>query len=171
MKKAAIIISIAIVVFCFWLWAKGQPGPEDTTTYYLVRHAEKASEQKEDPGLSDMGRARAQKIAVILKDKKVTRLYSTPFKRTKQTLQPLAELFDLNILIYDYRDQATIAGMIADCKGKICVIAGHSNTIPQLANLLIGVEVYAEMDDSDYTKMWEIMLMGDKVIGHKVIVY
>jgi len=169
MKNAAIIISIAITVFCIWIVA--QPGQEEATTYYLVRHAEKANDGKEDPSLSAKGRERAQKIAVMLKDKNVKRLYSTPFKRTKQTLQPLADILGLKILIYDYRDAASIAGMIDDCKGKTCVIAGHSNTIPQLANLLIGKEVYAEMDDSDYTKMWEIMLMGDKVIGHKVIEY
>jgi phosphohistidine phosphatase SixA len=171
MKKAAIIIGIAMTVISFWLWTKGETGGEETTTYYLVRHAEKAVEGIEDPDLSDKGQARAQRIAAMLKDKNVTRLYATPYKRTRQTLQPLAENLDLKILAYDYRDEKSITRMIEDCKGKTSVIAGHSNTIPQLANRLINKKVYTDMDDKDYTRMWEIILSGDKVIGHRVILY
>ena len=58
---------------------------------FVVRHAEKQSESNE-PGvpLSEAGRARANKLAALLKSAGVTAIYSTDFVRTLETAEPLA---------------------------------------------------------------------------------
>lgn len=142
-----------------------------TTRYYLIRHAEKAVDGTDDPELSDEGHARARKLVSMLVDHKIERLYATSYKRTQQTLQPLADKYHLKVNIYDHQDAASIARMIADCRGKTTVVAGHSNSIPTLANTLIGQELYQELDESDYTKMWEILFTGDRVTRQKLITY
>jgi 2,3-bisphosphoglycerate-dependent phosphoglycerate mutase len=171
MKKIiqfAFQLPIFLIIFFF---SDCQLRQASTTTFYLVRHAEKAVDGTEDPGLSDAGKQRAVKLASMLKDQNVQRLYATNYKRTQQTLQPLADSLKLEVLIYDHRDAASIERMVTDCKGKTAVIAGHSNSTPKLANILIGEEIYPELDESDYTKMWEVTKKGEKVTGHKVIVY
>ncbi len=144
---------------------------KETTRYYLVRHAEKALDGTDDPDLSPSGQARALKLVSMLKDNKIEQLYATSYKRTQQTLQPLADTLHLEIRIYDHREAMDVERMIADCKGKTVIIAGHSNSIPQLANILIDEEIYQELDESDYTKMWEITKEGIKVTAHRVITY
>ncbi len=144
---------------------------EETTRYYLVRHAEKAVDGTDDPDLSPAGQQRALKLVTMLKDSKIERLYATSYKRTRQTLQPMADMYHLKINIYDHQDAESIMRMIADCKGKTTVVAGHSNSIPKLANILIGEEIYQELDESNYTKMWEITKEEGKVAEHKIITY
>ena len=162
---------ITLIVLAILSCGNFQPGKKEMTQYYLIRHAEKAANGTDDPGLSPAGQARARKLVSMLKDQKIDRLYATAYQRTQQTLQPLADKYHLTITIYDHQDPSSINRMIADCKGKSSVIAGHSNTIPHLANTLIGKDLYKELDESDYTKMWKILFSGDKVTSHKVITY
>lgn len=162
---------ITLLVLAILSCSNFQPEQKETTRYYLVRHAEKAVDGTDDPDLSPAGQARARKLVTMLKQHQIDRLYATSYKRTQQTLQPLADKHHLQINIYDHQDPSSIQRMIAECKGKTCVIAGHSNTIPQLANTLIGQDRYKELDESDYTKMWEILFTGDKLTRHEVITY
>lgn len=171
MQKQSILYLLTVFPLFIISFTNCQLPKEPTTTFYLVRHAEKAVDGTEDPDLSDAGKQRAMKLASMLKDKHVEKLYATNYKRTQQTLQPLADSLNLEIQIYDHRDAASIERLITDCKGKTAVIAGHSNSTPQLANILINEEIYPKLDESDYTKMWEVIKKGDKVKGHKVIAY
>lgn len=57
---------------------------------------------KNDSPLSDFGREQAQGLTVYLKDKKIDRIYSSPFYRVLETVYPLAkESNDLPLYI-DY---------------------------------------------------------------------
>ena len=66
------------------------PDPEPSTTVFLVRHAEKAKDDPRDPTLSDAGRRRAEALDALLVRVDVTHLFATEYKRTQQTLEPLA---------------------------------------------------------------------------------
>src|SRR5207249_2581942 len=72
-----------------------------------VRHAEKATEENE-PGvpLSDAGRARAARLAGLLKNAGVTAVYATGTDRARQTAEPLARALKLDVRIYPPRDAA-----------------------------------------------------------------
>jgi phosphohistidine phosphatase SixA len=164
-------VMITLVVLSFLSCGNFQPDKKEMTQYFLIRHAEKAADGTDDPALSSAGQARALRLVNLLKEHKIDRLYATPYKRTQQTLQPLADTHHLKINIYDHQDPTSINRMIADCKGKTCVIVGHTNTIPHLANTLIGQQRYKELEESDYTKMWDILFIGDKVTRHKVLTY
>src|SRR5688500_4636201 len=63
------------------------------TKFYVVRHAEKESANSNmtsDVPLSAAGMARAEELKELLKDKKIVRIYSTDYQRTKSTAAPLA---------------------------------------------------------------------------------
>jgi 2,3-bisphosphoglycerate-dependent phosphoglycerate mutase len=171
MKSKSLILQLALCALTALSCAEIRKDQKETTRYYLVRHAEKAADGTEDPDLSPAGQARAQKLVSMLKENKIEGLYATSYKRTRQTLQPLADTLHLEISTYNHRDAKDVERLIHHCKGKTVVIAGHSNSIPQLANILIGDEIYEELDESEYTRMWEIILTGNQVTGHKVITY
>ena len=68
------------------------PAPPETktVTVFLVRHAEKSKDDPRDPSLSAAGQQRARRLAELLAQEKITHLFSTPLKRTQETLAPLA---------------------------------------------------------------------------------
>jgi broad specificity phosphatase PhoE len=62
------------------------------TTVILVRHAEKKIEPvNPDPDLTPEGVERAQQIAKMFADAGINVIYATQYKRTTQTVQPLAD--------------------------------------------------------------------------------
>ncbi len=159
----SLIVALTVFVSC-------KSGESELTTFYLLRHAEKAVDGTEDPDLSEAGRVRAERLAVMMKGRNITRLYSTDYKRTRQTVEPLASLLGIEIRIYDHRDADAVGKMIQDCRGKVAVVVGHSNSTPRLANTIIGRDSYQDLDESEYTRMWEIVIKGD-LVEDKVLTY
>jgi len=109
---------------------------------FVVRHAEKISET--DQRLTEAGRARAARLARMLKDSGVGAVYATDTERTRDTVKPLADALGLAITLYD--TGATMAGP-ADARPFVArlrkehgndtvLVAGHSNTIPDLLKAL-----------------------------------
>jgi len=99
-------------------------------TIVLVRHAEKGTEGGKDPSLSDRGKARAKVIAGMLAGAGVTRLVSTPYKRTQETLAPLAE--KLSLKVDSEAPEKTKDLLKAAPDGAVTVVATHSNIVPPL---------------------------------------
>lgn len=128
--------------------AEGQAAPAAgekkplAATVVLLRHAEK--DEKGDavnPGLSEAGKKRAAGLAKLLSRAKVTHLFASKYRRTQETLQPLAEATGLKV----DTDQGALAARLAPRllelqSGSVAVVAGHSNTIPAIAAAL-GAEV------------------------------
>lgn len=76
------------------------------TLIYLVRHAqcignvEKRLTGYHDYELTEEGKIQAQNLAEYLRDVKFDCIFSSPFKRTVNTVQPIAEMQGLEIEIY-----------------------------------------------------------------------
>jgi len=120
------------------------------TTLILVRHAEKANDGTNDPDLTPEGVSRARHLAEILKKTSVDAVYSTDFKRTRNTVAPLAAAKNLEVKIYAPYKAAEIEKILREYGGGTVVICGHSNNIPWTANLLTGKASYQDFADSDY---------------------
>ena len=131
-----IIIYTAIAIGLAWFFES-----QATTTILFVRHAEKSADPAGDPGLSDAGRQRVAELTRQLRDADVVAgidaIYATPLRRTQETAQPIADALDLPINTYDAADTEVVLENILDKhKGKIILVVGHSDTIPELiANL------------------------------------
>ena len=125
---------------------------EKQSTYFLVRHAEKTTE-KPNPGLTDAGLARAAKLAALLDGLKIDQVMSTDYKRTQDTAAPLAKSKNLSIQSYDPNMQKDLFTDLSVFNKQNVLVVGHSNTIPKLANILIGKEAIAEYDHEDYSNL------------------
>lgn len=131
-RLQAIAIYTAIAIGLAWFFES-----QATTTVIFVRHAEKALTPTDDPALSQAGEVRAAELARQLVDADVVAgidaVYSTPYRRTVQTAQPIADALDLPINEYDPDDnEAVLATILKEHKGKIILVVGHSNTVPEL---------------------------------------
>lgn len=127
---------------------------KETTTFILVRHAEKSKDDPRDPSLSDEGKMRAQKLAQHLSPMDIQGIYSTPFKRTITTVQPIAEMKGLEVQSYNYQDSLLLQNFIQAHAGETIVISGHSNTTPVLVNQLIGEERFEWLNENEYDKLF-----------------
>jgi broad specificity phosphatase PhoE len=133
------------------------------TTFILVRHAEKENTPN-DPGLTKEGQERAQSLVRLLEKQKVDAIYSTNYNRTKNTVQPLANAKEVTIQTYQSLNTEEI---IAKYQSGTVVICGHSNTIPQLANTLLGSKKFDNFDDSDYGNILIVTVTsGEKILTH-----
>jgi broad specificity phosphatase PhoE len=136
---------------------------EDTTTYYLIRHAEKDRTDKENknPNLSFDGEKRAQKWAEYFKDIHLDAVYSTEFNRTIQTATPTAQGKKLEIKSY-YPSEMYDSIFQEATKGKTVLVVGHSNTTPFFVNKIIGEKKFETMDDHDNASLYIVTVSGDK---------
>ncbi len=116
---------------------------KQTNIIYLFRHAEPVfppyKEDPPNPPLNELGKDRAKKLAHVLGESGITHIFSTDFKRTRETVQPMADLLKLKTEIYDPYTLAEFASKLKQTHGRLAV-AGHSNTTPQLVKLLGGEE-------------------------------
>ncbi len=132
---------------------------ENITTFILTRHAEKGNDGTKDPDLSAVGTERAQSLMNLLQKTKVDAIYSTNYKRTRNTVAPLAQAKKITAEVYESFKGEEIDEMLRKYSGGTIVIAGHSNDIPWMANYLIGKEEFKTFDDTDYHNLLVISVV------------
>lgn len=116
----------------------------------LVRHAEKAS--GENPVLTECGSARARNLAKLLDRFDFSLALSTDYRRTRQTAEEIVKHMDVPIEMYDAGDLVSLAERLNVAKERDVLVVGHSNTTPELAELLTG-ESLAWFDHDDYDQL------------------
>jgi broad specificity phosphatase PhoE len=151
-----------VLTFCLLIFsALAVHAQESITTFILLRHAEKdLTQSTNDPDLSEEGKMRANRLAQLFAETEVSAIYSTPYKRTRQTVAVLAANKNLAITDYTANNEDELHRMLADHSGGTIVISGHSNTIPWMANKLIGMEKYRPLEDGDYDNIWVVNVIG-----------
>ena len=142
---------------------------DDCSTFYLIRHAEKVRTNKtdRDPALNEKGIIRALNWKDYFIDKDISKIYSTNYKRTLETVKPIEEAIGLTAILYspssiDYKN------FISSNKGEIVLVVGHSNTIPDFVNELINDQVYTQIDDLNNSNLY-IVNLCDSSISHRLI--
>ncbi|MGE0590103.1 MAG: histidine phosphatase family protein [Cyclobacteriaceae bacterium] len=146
MKKTLIIFALALSSAT--AWAQSQ-----VTTLILVRHAERQDDGSKDPGLSPAGQERVAALTQLLGAADIDAIYSTAFKRTRNTVQPLATKKGLELIDYNPMNSEDLDNILQKHKGKTVVVCGHSNTTPQVANYFLGEKKYSDFKDSDYDNL------------------
>ncbi|MEE9347851.1 MAG: phosphoglycerate mutase family protein [Robiginitomaculum sp.] len=166
MLKRSFMSAFIAALLCALLTACAPAAPKDEAIYYLVRHAEKVSGER-DPSLTQAGEARALALVVRLAQANINQVYSTDYKRTRETAAPMAHAFGLEVSLYDPRDMAGFAEQLKTQNGNI-VIVGHSNTTPGLAALL-GIDPGEPIVEvSEYDRLYVIKRVGENVTGMQV---
>lgn len=144
------------------------------TTIYLVRHAEKLTDDpaNKDPILAENGEKRAIDLAKVLKKTAIYNIYSTNYKRTMATALPLAQKLKKDIKIYDLKQLNIEAqAILKDNKGKNALIVGHSNTVLEMIEALGGEKPIESISDQEYDYLFQLNILVDGTTDVKVMHY
>jgi phosphohistidine phosphatase SixA len=160
------LIALALAITCV-----SQVTNAQSKTIILVRHAEKVDATSQDPELSAEGKQRAERLVKIAGKYKPGAFYSTNFKRTRDTLAPLAAKREKTVAIYDARKPAELLDLITKSKIKRHIVSGHSNSVPGLANFIAKKDVFKNLDESEYGVMWIIRMKNGQIVKTEVIPY
>ncbi|TMM31279.1 histidine phosphatase family protein [Polaribacter aestuariivivens] len=151
-----------LFVFAFGLLSSCNS--QETTTYYLIRHAEKDRTDKtnRNPELNEDGLKRAQNWVNYFENINLDAVYSTNYNRTIQTATPTATSKGLQVLKYDPRNMYS-DDFAEETKGKTVLIVGHSNTTPAFANKILDENKYEDLFDNDNSSLFIVTIKGDEI--------
>ena len=143
LRTALVFIMLFAVLGAVVLFAYFSTFERPMTTIILVRHAEKNIEPANpDPDLSPAGQARAQELARMFGDAGIRAIYATQYKRTQETVKPLAEKIGVPATTIDAKNTAELVKQIrAQHNGDVVFVAGHNNTVPEIIAALGGPQL------------------------------
>ncbi|MEV6600997.1 histidine phosphatase family protein [Actinoplanes sp. NPDC051346] len=126
-------------------------------TILLVRHADiDLPPLTADPSLNDAGRQRAEALAHVAGAAGVTTVFTSSLARTKETVRPLLEV--LGISGQEMPAPATVARKVrAGEFGDVVVVAGHSNTVPEVIAAL-GVPTPPVIGETQFDNLFVVTL-------------
>jgi broad specificity phosphatase PhoE len=120
-----------------------------------------------DPPLSDSGRIRADQLRDRLSSSNIRHIFSTDYKRTKNTAEPLHQLTNVPVVLYSPKKDSTVSfieQLKQITKGNVLVV-GHSNTVDDITNMLTGQTVVpGDLKDSEYDNLFVVKRKGKKFV-------
>ena len=134
-------------------------------TVFLVRHAEKEDEPRQDPPLKKEGVARSQELAKLLGATGIKTIITSQFARTKQTAEPLAAKLNLTPVSISLRSNPTnprqiaeestteVVNKILERSGESVLLVGHSNSVPDVIKML-GGDTVPTIDERQFNNLF-----------------
>jgi broad specificity phosphatase PhoE len=141
------------------LLAAAPAAAQDSTVVVLVRHAEKAAVEGNDPPLSEAGQARAQALAETLRGMHFDAAIATVRQRTQATAQPVAQVNGLTPEIVELGPAHvdSVAAAVRRHAGHTVLVVGHSNTVPRIIRALGGPQL-RDLCEPEFSHLYVLVL-------------
>ncbi len=142
-RTALVFLMLFAVLGAVVLFAYFATFERPLTTIILIRHAEKNVEPgNADPNLSPAGQVRAQELVRMFGDAGIGAIYATQYKRTQQTVKPLADKLGIPITQVDAKNTTEVIRQIRSRhNGEVVFVSGHNNTVPEIIAALGGPQL------------------------------
>jgi phosphohistidine phosphatase SixA len=151
------MIGVFMLAMAFAYWNSAT-----STTFVVLRHAEKQVGAISDAPLSPQGEVRASRLAQMFGDNeafgRVRKIYVTETRRTQQTAAGLAQRLGLNPEIVDAKvDSKDLARRaLRENRGGRALIIGHSNTVPEIVAALAHMDKVPLMGDEEFDTIYVV---------------
>jgi broad specificity phosphatase PhoE len=145
----------------------GTMSAEAQEVIFLVRHTEQAGAGRTDPPLTEAGKERANRLAVILKDAGINQIFITKWIRTVQTADPIAKSLEVHTKVYERDD---VDGFVArlrteHAQDRVLIIA-HSLYVTPLLKAL-GHPEAIKIAPPEYDNLFVVI---PKIKGNPLVV-
>jgi broad specificity phosphatase PhoE len=132
---------------------------QSARTIYLVRHADKVSDETDAP-LSDAGHRRAECLANMLADAHIQQIFTSDLQRTQQTAQPLAEKLHLKPVAIPLSRPDELVEAIRSSSVANVLVVWHDATLPKVMGALGGPAI-TPIARTEYDRFFILTLAGD----------
>ncbi|MDH3734365.1 MAG: histidine phosphatase family protein [Gemmatimonadota bacterium] len=157
--RIRLLLTAASLLVTSPILADGLAGQDpDAKVVILARHAEKLG--GDDPALSEAGIDRAETLAHVLSRWPVDAIYTSQFRRTRDTAAPLAAASGVEAEVVDARDMGALLERIDGGEQQAIVVIGHSNTVPAIARAL-GAPGVEDIPEEGYDDLLVVTVAGD----------
>ena len=143
-----------------------------TGTLFLLRHTTAGDRERWDGidairPLTKKGRRQAEAIARLLADRGIERIYTSPFTRCVQTVEPLADLIGAKVVEHDALaegpDIDAAYNLADELVGHNAVLCTHGDVIPAVINRMMWAGLILESRFyCSKGSMWEVDLEGGR---------
>ena len=133
-----------IMVFVIWWWYC-----QSITSIIFVRHADRDGS---NDSLTTTGNIRAEHLVQVAEKAGAIAIYHSTANRTRLTVEPLASALGIS-MIEQGDPAATISDIYSNHRGETVVVAGHSNTTPEMIELA-GGPVGLVIDHDEYDNLF-----------------
>lgn len=178
MKTKSIVLIVFVVSAAFFQLASAQEEFKPKTVF-LVRHAEREDEPRQDPPLKTEGVARSKELARLLGDAGIKAIYTSQFARTKLTGEPLANKLGLTVTPIALKSDpanprqiaeestAEVVNKILERAGENVLVVGHSNSVPDVIKML-GGDVVPVIDERAFDNLFIVTVYakGKAKVAH-----
>jgi phosphohistidine phosphatase SixA len=154
-------VFLKIATFCFFavLIFPARAGAQSVRTVYLVRHADKVSDDTDAP-LSEAGHRRAACLAETLADAHVQQIFISDLQRTRQTAAPLAQKLHLEPIAIPLSKPDELIQAIRSSKAASALVVWHDATLPMILRALGGPEV-TPIAHTEYDRLFILTLTAN----------
>ena len=122
---------------------------------FPIRHAEKA--EGEDPPITEAGRERAARWAVMLAGAGIDQVYTSTARRTMETGAMIAEALGVETEAIETGDNAGLVDMMSfDFEDGRVLVVGHTETVPSILTAL-GATEPVEMPMDDFSRLFVVV--------------
>ena len=129
---------------------------DEATTWYVVRHADRDGSQD---ALTQAGVKRSERLADLMGVLRVTDIYSTDTRRTRETAQPTATRLSLPVNLYGELSKSWFEALKKKHTGDVVLLVGHSNTVDRLVEGLGGKGDFS-VEDDEYDSLFVVSTEG-----------
>ena len=154
------IKKIAAFFICMLLMIAAGVDAQNTRTIFLIRHADKVSEDTDAP-LSDAGVRRARCLAITLADAQIQQIFTSDLQRTQQTAAPLAEKLHLKPVAIPISAPEKLIEAVRSSKEANILVVWHDATLPMILSAL-GAPPIPPIAHTEYDRFFILTLSGDK---------
>jgi broad specificity phosphatase PhoE len=143
-----------------------------STTYYIVRHAEKEGgatmSMVSDPPLSAEGERQALDLKNFLQQQKIKTIYSTNYARTMATAEPTRQFYGITLKMYDARNNDRLVEELKNISDGNVLVVGHSNTVDDIVNGLTGTAEMTDLADNEYGNAFIVKRKGSSYTFERI---
>jgi phosphohistidine phosphatase SixA len=152
-RKSFAILAVAIA------GCAGSLQAQQSRTIYLVRHADKVSDDVDAP-LSGAGQRRAACLANTLRDANIQQIITSELQRTQQTAAPLAEKLHLKPVAISINKVDDLISAIRDSKASSVLVVWHDATLPRIL-LALGAPEITPIAHTEYDRFFVVTMVGE----------
>lgn len=141
---------LLLLAACFPVAPQVPVGP----SYYVMRHLDTAP-GVQNPPLTAEGARKAALLPEWFSADPPVAIFVTDTTRSRETAEPLARALGVLPEVYNPADNAALVRRVQSVTGGAVLVVGHSNTVPDIVELLGGARP-EPIDDRQFGDIWHI---------------